>query len=384
MRKKIVFLTGTRADYGKLKSLMRKVEDSPHFDLHVFVTGMHMLKQYGSTFKEIEKDGYSTIYKYINQRKNTPMDTALTETIVGLSNYVSEAEPDLIVIHGDRLEALAGAIVGAFNNIKVAHIEGGEVSGTIDESIRHAITKFAHFHLVANEEAKERIMQLGEEEEAVYIIGSPDIDIMYSENLPTMADLKDRYNIDFEEFGILMYHPVTTESRKTLKQNIKNVVDAVIESDRNYVVIFPNNDFGSETILEEMERLKNNPKFKVFPSIRFEYFLSLLKHADFMMGNSSAGVRETSVYGTPSINIGDRQQGRVDPSNGLVLNASNDKETILNQLEEIKDIECEPTSLFGKGNSDELFLEILERDTIWDGDFQKRFVDLINRMDNYV
>lgn len=383
MKKEIVFLTGTRADYGKLKSLMMKVEHSSHFNLHVFITGMHMLKQYGSTFKEIEKDGYLNIFKFINQRTNTSMDTALSETIMGLSNYVNEVKPDLIVIHGDRLEALAGAIVGAFNNIKVAHIEGGEVSGTIDESIRHAITKFAHVHFVANEESKERIMQLGEEEEAVYIIGSPDIDIMYSENLPTMEDLNNRYGIDFENFGILMYHPVTTEP-KELKNNIKNVVDAVIESNRNYVVIFPNNDFGSETILKELRRLKDNPKFKVFPSIRFEHFLSLLKYADFMMGNSSAGVREASVYGTPSINIGNRQQGRVDPSNQLILNADNDKESILDKLEEIKDIDCEPTSLFGKGNSDELFIEILEKDSIWDGDFQKRFVDLINRMDNYV
>lgn len=383
MRKKILFLTGTRADYGKLKSLMRKVEDSPQFDLHVFVTGMHMIKKYGSTYSEIEKDGYSNIYKYINQRKHTPMDTALSNTIMGLSNYVNELNPDLIVIHGDRLEALAGAIVGAFNNVKVAHIEGGEVSGTIDESIRHAISKFAHVHFVANEEAKKRILQLGENGKSVYVIGSPDIDIMYSDKLPSIDDVRERYDIDFQEFGILMYHPVTTEP-KELKKNIQNVVDAAINSNKNFIVIYPNNDSGSEIILEEYKRFENNLKFKIYPSIRFEHFLVLLKNAEFIIGNSSAGVREASVYGTPSVNIGNRQQGRLDPSNKLVLNSTNDYESIISKINTIDSINFEPTSLFGKGNSDELFLEIIENNGIWDTDFQKKFVDLNNRMDNYV
>ena len=171
--KKIVFLTGTRADYGKLKSLMKVVQNSNKFQLHIFVTGMHMLEKYGATFKEIEKDGFKNIYKYINQKSNchNQMDIALSNTIIGLSNYCDEVSPDIIVVHGDRLEALAGAIVGAFNNIKVMHIEGGEVSGTIDESIRHSITKMSHFHLVSNEEAKKRIMQLGEREESIFYLG---------------------------------------------------------------------------------------------------------------------------------------------------------------------------------------------------------------------
>ena len=211
--KKILFLTGTRADYGKLKSLMKRVETDSNFELHVFVTGMHMLSKYGSTYHEVEKDGFKNIYKYINQKSSShdQMDISLSNTITGLSNYCDEVKPDLIVVHGDRLEALAGAIVGAFNNIKVMHIEGGEVSGTIDESIRHAITKMAHFHLVANDEAKKRILQLGEKEESVFVFGSPDLDIMYSDTLPNMDEVKDKYEIPFETFSILMYHPVTTE-----------------------------------------------------------------------------------------------------------------------------------------------------------------------------
>lgn len=163
--KKLVFLTGTRADYGKIKSLIQEVEDLDGFEPYIFATGMHMLAKYGSTYKEILKDGYQNIYTYINQSGKESMDIILSNTILGFGNYIAELKPDAIVVHGDRLEALAGAIVGAFNNIKVFHIEGGEVSGTIDESIRHAITKFAHYHLVSNEKAKRRIMQLGEAEE---------------------------------------------------------------------------------------------------------------------------------------------------------------------------------------------------------------------------
>ena len=197
--KKLVFLTGTRADYGKIKSLIQEVEGLDGFEPYIFATGMHMLAKYGSTYKEILKDGYQNIYTYINQSGKESMDIILSNTILGFGNYIAEIKPDAIIVHGDRLEALAGAIVGAFNNIKVFHIEGGEVSGTIDESIRHAITKFAHYHLVSNEKAKRRIMQLGEAEENIYVFGSPDIDVMLSDMLPDIDEVRRYYEIPYEE-----------------------------------------------------------------------------------------------------------------------------------------------------------------------------------------
>jgi len=377
MKKKILFLTGTRADYGKLKSLMKKVDNNSKFELFIFITGMHMLSKYGSTFNEIEKDGFKSLYKYINQGFHSSMDIALSNTILGLSNYVAELKPDLIVIHGDRLEALAGAIVGAFNNIKVAHIEGGEVSGTIDESIRHAITKFSHFHFVANEEAKNRVIQLGEKADSIYVIGSPDIDIMYSKELPSIHKVKDRYGIDYSNYSILMYHPVTTELN-SLKNNIKCLTDAVIESKLNYVVIYPNNDIGSDIIIDEYKRFNDNPKIQVYPSIRFEYFLTLLKYSEFIIGNSSAGVREASVYGVPSINVGRRQHGRVN-KNGerYIINSLDKTKDILSAINKASKMKCEPESFFGNGSSDKLFIDILEDKHIWQAEFQKYFVDII-------
>lgn len=374
--KKVVFLTGTRADYGKIKSLMKKVEENTSFDLHVFVTGMHMLSRYGSTYQEVEKDGFKNIYKYINQTTNQGMDITLSNTILGFSNYVMEIKPDLIVVHGDRVEALAGAMVGALNNIKVAHIEGGEVSGTIDESIRHAITKFAHIHLVSNEEAKTRILQLGETEESVHVIGSPDIDIMFSPNLPTLSQVKERYSIDYNEYAILMYHPVTTQV-SMLKEHVKSVVDSVLHSGKNYIVIYPNNDEGSQIILDEYKRFEGNPRFTVFPSIRFENFLTLLKHCTFIIGNSSAGVRESGVYGVPAIDIGIRQQGRYEiNANSNIVHVN---ENVLELTKVINTIETKAFShysTFGDGNSDQRFMEVLNNDLIWNDDYQKKFVVL--------
>lgn len=374
-KKKLLFITGTRADYGKLKSLIKIMEEDDNFEVFIFATGMHMLSKYGFTYKEIEKDGFSYIYQFINQNINTSMDIALSNTITGLSYYIDETAPDAIIVHGDRLEALAGAIVGAFNNIRVLHIEGGEVSGTIDESIRHAITKFSHFHFVANVEAKKRIIQLGEPEENTFVFGSPDIDIMYSDKLPSMEDVKKRYEIPFDNYNILMYHPVTTEVDK-LENNIKHVVDSVLNSDDNYVVIYPNNDEGSELILREYERIKDNDKFRIFPSMRFEYFLTLLRHAECMVGNSSSGIRETEIYGIPTVDIGTRQQGRYNQNSSPHIIHVNEEDSIVDAIEHIKNKSFEPSSSFGNGESYKLFHEILSEPYIWDANIQKQFIDI--------
>lgn len=373
--KRLLFITGTRADYGKIKSLIRILNDDADFDVHIFATGMHMLSDYGYTYIEIEKDGFPVIHPFQNQKYNTSMDVALSNTITGISDYVRKSNPDAIIVHGDRLEALAGAIVGAFNNIRVFHIEGGEVSGTIDESIRHAITKFSHFHFVANDEAKKRIIQLGEPEENIFIFGSPDIDIMNSSKLPSIDEVKRYYEIPFDNYNILMYHPVTTELTM-LEKHIDSVVQAALDSKDNYVVIYPNNDSGSRIILDRYEDLKGNPKFRIIPSMRFEYFLSLLRHAECMVGNSSSGIRETSIYAIPTVDIGTRQNGRYDiDSTSHIVHVSED-ESIVDAISKAKSIDIEAFSNFGSGESDILFHEILSDSFIWDKDIQKQFIDI--------
>jgi UDP-N-acetylglucosamine 2-epimerase (hydrolysing) len=374
--KKIMFLTGTRADYGKIKSLMAKIKEDEEFELYIFVTGMHMLSRYGSTWREIEKDGFKNVYHYINQNQSTSMDLALSNTIGGVSNYIAEINPDLIVVHGDRLEALAGAIVGAFNNIRVAHIEGGEVSGTIDESIRHAITKFAHIHLVSNEHSRERIIQLGEQSNSIFIIGSPDIDIMFSGNLPSISEVKKHYEINFDNYAILMYHPVTTEIHN-LESKTKELIESLIASNKKYIIIYPNNDSGSEIILNKYAELVNNENFIIYPSIRFEYFLTLMKNADFVIGNSSAGIRETIVYGIPSIDLGNRQKGRYNISDSnLIYHVDENKKQILTAINSISKKQSFAQLDFGIGNSANRFVELLKKGYFWGVDIQKKFNDI--------
>lgn len=372
--KKILFLTSTRADFGKLKSLMHALDADGDFSVHIFITGMHVLPKYGNTGDEVEKCGFRNTFKFINQKSNDPMDSILANTIQGLSNYVDLLKPDLLVVHGDRAEALAGAVVGAFNNILVGHIEGGEVSGTIDESIRHSISKLAHLHFVANNDAKNRLIRMGEREDHIFIIGSPDIDLMTSANLPSLEAVKSHYEIPFERYAIFAFHPVTT-SLHSLLANIREIRAALVDSGRQYVAIYPNNDPGSDVIIEELESLRDNPHFRIFPSLRFEAFLVLLKHAEFMIGNSSAAIREAPFYGIPSINIGSRQNGRF--SCGSIINACELRHDILEAIKSIGDISPTGSDHFGSGTSADQFLEILKKPVAWLTSIQKQFVDQV-------
>ena len=374
MAKKILFISGTRADFGKLKSLISIVEQDSQFEALVFVTGMHLQEKYGYTMLEFEKCGFTNIHTFENVTDETTMDLTLAKTIQGLSAYVQECKPDLIVIHGDRVEALAGAIVGSLNNILVAHIEGGEVSGTIDELIRHSTSKMSHIHFVSNDAAKKRLIQMGEIVESIFTIGSPDVDIMFSETLPTLAVAKDYYDIPYQKYGIVMFHPVTTEVEQ-MEQYAKDFAEALLLDDQNFVVIYPNNDLGSSLIFDAYDQLRGSSRFKIIPSLRFEYFLTLLENADFIIGNSSAGIREAPYYGIPIINVGSRQQNRSQhPS---ILNVSNNKFDIYEALQERRAKNpISKSENFGDGNSAVAFLEVLRSADLWDVNRQKQFRDI--------
>ncbi|MDQ6763475.1 MAG: UDP-N-acetylglucosamine 2-epimerase [Bacteroidota bacterium] len=370
--KKIIFLTGTRADFGKLKSLIEITLKSNLFEVFIFATGMHMSKKYGNTVEEIEKCGYKNIYKYINHTSESSMDQTLAKTIEGLSNFSRETNPDLIIIHGDRVEALAGAIVGSLNNILVAHIEGGEVSGTIDELIRHAVSKLSHVHFVSNKGAKKRLIQMGEMAENIFVIGSPDVDVMLSDTLPSIQKVRERYEIPFEDFGLILFHPVTTEIGQ-MSTYAKQFVDAIIETESNYIVIYPNNDLGSNLILAEYERFNNRANFKIYPSVRFEYFLVMLRHSKFLVGNSSAGIREAPYYGLPAVNIGTRQQNR--SLHDDIINCGYTTSEITEAIKLAQKATFPRASLFGNGKSDELFSEVIRKDNFWEINKQKVFKD---------
>ncbi|WP_269237469.1 UDP-N-acetylglucosamine 2-epimerase [Flavobacterium flavigenum] len=371
--KKILFLTGTRADFGKIKSLIQILEAENEFEVFVFVTGMHLQKIYGYTLIEIERCNFKNVFTFENHTHETTMDLTLAKTIEGLSGYCKNIKPDMIVVHGDRVETLAGAIVGSLNNILVAHIEGGEISGTVDELIRHSVSKLSHIHFVSNKEAEKRLIQMGELEESIFTIGSPDIDIMFSQQLPELSVVKEYYEIPFKEFAIVMFHPVTTEYL-SMQQYAKTFVDCLLNDNHNYVVIFPNNDLGSQFLLDAYEKLNHNVRFRIFPSIRFEYFLTLLKNSQFIIGNSSAGIREAPYYGVPIINIGTRQQNRAVHAD--IINVDYSEKNINHALSIIDRHRIQHSDDdFGQGNSAELFLKCLQKSDIWKLNHQKQFKD---------
>ncbi|MFN5323907.1 MAG: UDP-N-acetylglucosamine 2-epimerase [Bacteroidota bacterium] len=374
MNKKILFLTGTRADFGKLKSLIRICNATPGFDVSIFATGMHLQEQYGYTFHEIEKSGFTNIHGFANHQAGSGMDTTMAKTIEGLSAYVQHSRPDLLVVHGDRIETLAGSIVGALNNILVAHIEGGEVSGTVDELIRHAVTKMSHLHFVSNDEAAARLVQMGELPNSIHVIGSPDMDVMASTELPSLDEVNHHYEIPFDAYGIIMFHPVTTELNQ-MKFASDNLFEAARQSGLNYVVVYPNNDMGSDFILESIHALNGDSRFRVFPSIRFESFLTLLRNSRFILGNSSAGIREAPFYGIPTVNVGSRQSGRSDNPN--IVHCSYEIGSILKGIKDAVEANRFPSMHnFGAGSSDKRFIQTLQNKSTWNTESQKRFLDI--------
>jgi UDP-N-acetylglucosamine 2-epimerase (hydrolysing) len=374
MKKKILFVTCTRADYGKLKSLIIKIQKNNSFISKVFVSGLHNMKRYGLTYGEIVKDKINGIYRYSNQTENMRMDEILMSTMRGFSSFLIRYKPDLVIVHGDRIEPLACALSSLLNNYLVAHIEGGEVSGTVDEMLRHSISKISHLHLVSNKTARKRLIQMGENKRYIFEVGSPDVDLILSKNLPKIESARKRYNIRFNNFGIAIIHPVTTNI-KNLERETKIFFSALVKTNLNYIIIFPNNDLGSEIILEEIYKLKNNSKFRIFQSIRFEHYLTLLKNSRFVIGNSSSGIMQAPYYGITTINIGTRQSNRLKTK--LIKNIFFNEKKIIKTIDQIKDRKIIKRKFFGEGNSAKKIEKLLLSNKIWNISKQKNFIDLI-------
>ena len=373
-RKKIVFVTGTRADFGKLKSLI-SASIEIGFECCIYITGMHLLSQYGSTYLEVEQSFKDClIYKHANHSEGDKLDTILCNTCTNFSNFTGFFYPDVVFVHGDRVEALGVALSCALNNIHVAHIEGGEVSGTIDESIRHSVSKLSHTHFVCNQLAKQRLKNMGEQASRVHVIGSPDLDFMNSKNLPSLSSVLEHYQIMFNDFAISLYHPVTTSPIDQIRETNEyfNFMD---EYDGNILHIFPNNDPGSSLIIDRIKRVCTTASKRhiYFPSVRFESFLVLLKNSSFIIGNSSAGVREAPYYGVPSVNVGNRQSGRANALS--IIDSMSNTASLFNAVDRVKFLKPEAVQEFGDGKASDNFKSILESEAFWKFSPQKVFID---------
>jgi UDP-N-acetylglucosamine 2-epimerase (hydrolysing) len=371
--KKIIFLTATRADYGKLKKIVISIQRLKDFEAHVFVTGMHNLKGYGNTYKQIEIDKIKNVTRFFNQSLGDDHSKVLSKTAAGFSKYIKTIKPDLVVVHGDRIEPLTCAIVCCLNNVKIAHFEGGEISGTVDEIFRHSISKLCNIHFVTNLVAKKRLIQMGELSENIFITGSPDVDLILSKELPTLEETKSRYDINFKSYALALYHPVTTDI-KNIKKNTNNFIKALKLSNEKYILVFPNNDLGSEYIIKQYKKIKNK-NIKIFPSLRFESYLTLLKNTKFIIGNSSSGIMEAPYFGIPTINIGDRQNNRAKLKS--IFNCGYDSSLILKIINKFKNKKLYKAQFyFGSGNSNRKIMNILKSKSIWKIKNQKQFRDI--------
>ncbi len=361
----VCVLTGTRADFGKLKPLVLAAAALPDVRVTVVATGMHLLERYGSTVIEVRRlEPAVRVREFPNQEPGDTMDRILARTVDGLADLVDEDRPDLLVVHGDRVEALAGASVGALRGVAVAHVEGGELSGTIDGILRHAVSKLSHLHLVANDDAARRVEQLGEDPATVFAIGSPDIDVMLSDDLPSLDEVRAAYEIPFDDHLLVVFHGVTTEPPDRVRATAAALVDVLLERGDPAVVVYPNNDPGSDGIIEEYGRLAGDPRFRVFPSLRFEAFLTLLHSARALVGNSSAGIREAPIYGVPSVDVGSRQRDR--HAHPTIHHTGTSAGEIRAGLEAaLASGPHEPSHHFGRGDSARRFGELLEDGAIW-------------------
>lgn len=360
MKRKILYISGTRADFGLMETTLKELDSE--LDLRIAVTGMHLMEEFGHTADEVKKEGF-IIYELdstFKEDNKSSMSEYVGRLIVLLTKLCTEIKPDIILLLGDRGEMLAGAIVGTYLGIATAHIHGGEISSTVDDYVRHAITKLSNIHLAASELSSKRIIGMGEEEKNVFVVGAPGLDAILNEELT--KDIFKKYDLKEENpIIILIQHPVSLEFNKSAEQ-IKTTLDAIKETDDGtfqVIAIYPNSDAGGRAMIEVIESYDNIKKYK---SIPHKDFLSLMNVADLMIGNSSSGIIESPSFQLATINIGTRQEGREQSTN--VINTNYDKEEIKKAIktalydEEFKNTPSK--NPYGDGKTSKRILKILK------------------------
>ena len=333
--RKILYITGTRADYGLMRSVLREIESHPRLELEIAATGMHLMEEFGRTIEEVKKDGFKIheIDATYEKDDKESMLNFIGKFIQLLTKKIEEINPDIILLLGDRGEMLAGAIVGAYLTIPTAHLHGGEVTSTVDELARHAITKLAHIHLPPTEKSAERIIKMGEDPLNVFIVGSPGIDSILNENLIEPAELSKKYDLELSKpILLLLQHPVTTDAEDA-PEHIRETLEAIVELRHQTIAIYPNADAGGREIIEVIKEYEKYPFIKMFKSIPHKEYLSLMKIASVMVGNSSSGIIEAPSFGLPAINIGSRQNGREKAEN--LIDVDYDKEQIKESIKKV-------------------------------------------------
>ena len=377
MLRKVLYVTGTRADYGLMHETLNSLNEDANIQLDVVATGMHLMDEFGYSVDEIKKDNFSL--HIINQTFKKDDESSMSEfigrLIVDLTGLMSELKPDIVLLLGDRGEMLAGAIVASYLQIPIAHIHGGDVSSTVDDSTRHAITKLANIHFPATEKSASRIRQMGENPDNVFVVGAPGLDsIIKCKDKIDEAFLKEKYNIT-KDFVIVLQHPVSLEVEKASNQ-IQETLDAILSTDYQVILIYPNADAGGRAMIEKI----NEYDVDAYKNIPHDDFIGLLSLASVLIGNSSSGIIESSSFKLPVINIGTRQQGREKAEN--VIDVDYNCDEILSALKfiESEDYQKQLKSCvnpYGDGKACEMICKILKEIELNDKLLNKQFFELM-------
>ncbi|MCM3124161.1 MULTISPECIES: UDP-N-acetylglucosamine 2-epimerase [unclassified Mesobacillus] len=315
--KKISVLTATRAEYGLLKPIIKKLNNVSEFDVRVVVTGAHLSPEFGLTYKEIEKDGISIDQKLeMLLSADTPaaISKSMGIAMISFADYFEQLKPDLLIVLGDRYETLAVSTVAMNQRIPIAHLYGGETTeGAVDESVRHAISKLSYLHYTSTEEYRNRVIQLGEHPDRVLCVGAIGIENILNERLMSKSELASSINFNLDRpYAIVTFHPVTLEDNNTEKQMQTLLEVCKTYPNMNFIFTKANADRNGRIINQMIDSyIEENQNAKAFTSLGMTRYLSALKFASMVIGNSSSGLVEAPSFGIPTINIGDRQKGRI-------------------------------------------------------------------------
>ncbi|XP_042572740.1 bifunctional UDP-N-acetylglucosamine 2-epimerase/N-acetylmannosamine kinase isoform X3 [Cyprinus carpio] len=366
---RVCVATCNRADYSKLAPIMFGIKSHPEiFDLEVVVLGSHLIDDYGNTFRMIEQDEFdigSKLHTIVRGEDEAAMVESVGLALVKLPDVLQRLAPDILLVHGDRFDALALATAAALMNIRILHLEGGEVSGTIDDSIRHAISKLAHYHAVCTRSAERHLISMCEDHSRILLAGCPSYDKLLS------AHQRDYY-IDIikswlgdavkeQDYIVALQHPVTTDIKNSIKI-YELMLDALISFNKKTLVLFPNIDAGSKEMVRVMRRkgIEQHPNFRAVKHVPFDQFIQLVAHAGCMIGNSSCGVREAGAFGTPVINLGTRQTGRETGENVLHVRDADTHNKIYHALELQFGKRYPCSKIYGDGNAVQRILKFMQ------------------------
>ena len=369
--RKICFVIYNRANYGRIKGLLYLLKNQKNISLKIVLASSSILKKYGSLNEILKKDGFKIDYKFYSHLEGENKYTMTKSSgliILELSSIFEALKPDLVVTTGDRYETLATAICASYMNICLAHIQGGELTGSIDEKVRHSVTKLSDYHFVATKKAKKIVLQMGEREKTVFITGCPSVDIIKRTDLRKKIQLK-KYNfgigekINFnEKYLVVLLHPDTTEENNN-KKIVNETLNALKKIKHQIIWLWPNNDSGANVISNNLRKFRENTKIKnvnFYKNFEPEDYLRLINGCSCLVGNSSSGIRESSFLGIPVVNIGNRQSLREKGKN--VIDVDLNKNEILKAVQkQIKKKKYRQENIYGSGNSEKKICNLLKK-----------------------